>query len=151
MKMPRFGKLICGSMIIAMGVVSGGCRPSVREVADLLCKVPLDSSRDDLRKVLVQAYGKQYPNWKQSYALTDPPVKVTKQLIEGDAKLVADFKKDNHYVRVYPDNLFDKMPSDALTDSVGLVKEAANGNGFISIYYDNKTNYIGFVSCSSGH
>jgi hypothetical protein len=137
-------------IIVSLSIFSTGCRPSVREVADLLYKVPIGSSRDDLRKVLVQAYGKQYPNWKQSYGLTDPPIKVTKQLIEGDAKLISDFKKEDHYVRVYPVDLFDKMPSDALSDGVGLVKEAANGNGFISIYYDSKTNYIGFLSCSSG-
>ncbi len=151
MKKSQVNRFLCGCLIAALGIVSGGCRPSVREVAAILYKVPLGSNRDELRRVLVEAYGKKYPDWKQSYALTDPPVKVTQQRIDGDVELISVYRRDHRYVRVYPADLFDKMPSGTLSDEVGLVKETADGNGFISIYYDSRTNYIGFLSCSSGY
>lgn len=151
MKRPCAKQFMCACLIVAMGVFSSGCRPSVREVADLLYKVPLGSSRDDLSKVLVQAYGKKYPNWKQAYALTDSPSTVTSGLISADVKLISDFKRDHRYVRVYPSDLYDKMPAGALVQGIGIVAEASDGNGSVAVFYDNKTNYIGFLSFSSGN
>ena len=137
-------------LLATMGIVSGGCRPSVREVADLLYKVPVGSSRDELRKVLVDAYGKKFPNWKQAYALTEPPVSVTPGLISADLELISDSRRHHNYVRVYPADLYDKMPTNALTECIGIVAQAAEGNGSVAVFYDSKTNYIGFLSFSSG-
>ncbi len=50
---------------------------------------------------------------------------------------------------VYPADLFDKLPSQAYYDMVGLVAEAGESHGSFSIYYDNKTNYVGFFTWSS--
>jgi len=136
-------------LFVGLGIISGGCRPSVREVAGILSNVPLGASRDDVRKVLVEAYGKKYPKWKQSYALVDPPSPVTAQMIKADEDLIALSSKERHYVEVYPPSLYQNLPSMAFTDAVGLVAEASEGDGSVSIYYDSRTNYIGFLSYST--
>ena len=142
----------CFSMIlvVVLSALSGGCRPSVEEVVDLLKPVPVGASREEVRDVLVQAYGKKYPDWKQSYGLTDPPHRVTSAILEAERTLLVHNKRDHRYVRVYPENLFENMPPGALTESIGIVAEAAHGNGSVSIYYDSNTNYLGFFAFASG-
>jgi hypothetical protein len=150
MKMPCIKQIVCGCLIVAMGIVSGGCRPSVRDVADLLYKVPLGSSRDAVRKVLMEAYGNKYPNWKQSYGLIDPPKPVTDATLKADKDLASLSRRDHRYCRVYPSELLDNMPAGALTEMIGIVAEASDGNGSVSVFYDSHTNYIGFMSDASG-
>ena len=143
-------KMLTIAAFIGMTVVSGGCSPSAQEVADVVSTVPLGASRDDVRKILVEAYSEKVPkSSRHGYALVDPPLLVTEKWIETDNRVIAVCKKEGSYQYVYPSDLFDKMPSKAFADNVGLVAEASDGNGFLTIFYDSKTNYIGFFANST--
>jgi hypothetical protein len=142
-------KILLTVMFMALTVVSGGCRPSVQEVAKIISTVSLGASRDDVRKVLVEAYENQFPNSKQSYALVDPPRTVSEGLLKANRELYAGSKERGEYALTYPADLFDKMPPKAFFDMVGLPAETSEGNGSLSIYYDSNTNYIGFFACST--
>jgi hypothetical protein len=135
---------------VALAILCGGCRPSAQEVADVVSKVPLGASRDDVRKILVEAYSKKVPKSSQhGYALVDPPLPVTIKWIETDKKVIAICKKEGSYEYFYPSDLYDKMPSKAFADSVGVVAETSDGSGYLTIYYDSNTNYIGFFANST--
>lgn len=150
MKTLRRNKFVSICLVVGLTIMSGACRPSVREVAKLIYGVPIGASREEVRTLLVDAYGKKYPNWRQSYGLTAPPRPVTAAILKADKELIRYLKDEHRYVRVYPSDLYEKMPLGALTDKVGLVAEASEGNGSLSIFYDSRTNFFGFMAETSG-
>ena len=143
-KFVSFKRLLLTLVIGSLGFVFVGCRPSVRDVVKVLQPVPLNSSREQLRKVFVEAYGKAYPNWESAYALVTPPRPVTKAMLRADKELIIVYEKAHSYVRVYPSNLYEKMPLGALTESIGLVAEAAHGE--IPQQLDRNTSSKGYSS-----
>jgi hypothetical protein len=144
-----FYKIVVLTALITLTITSGGCRPSVQDVEKVVASVPLGANRDDIRKVLVAAYGEKFPNWKQSYALIDPPIKVTKLMLKADKDLIANFNKEGFYTEIHPADLYEKMPVVSFTDGVSLASETSDGNGGFSIFYDGKTNYIGYFAYST--
>jgi len=148
-KIPYPKRALALAITIGGGIICGSCRPSVHEVADIVSSVPLGASREQVREALVQAYSKKFAHFKHDYALVDDPQPVSEGLKAADRKLLTDCRRDGSFTLVYPADLFDKLPSKAYYDMVGLVAEAGEGHGFFSIYYDIKTNYIGFFTWSS--
>jgi len=125
------------------------CRPSVQEVVAVLYRIPLGASRDEARQVLVEAYSSRKSKaWKSSIDLNRPPLAVTREMVEADIWLISGFRRRGHFVRVYPPDLFDKA-SPAFTDPLGLAADSSEGNGGVDLYYDAKTNYIGFLAYST--
>ncbi len=149
MKRPDFKRALALAVTIAGGIICGSCRPSVHEVADIVSTVPIGASREQVREALVQAYSKRFPHFRHDYGLVDDPQPLSDGVKEADKRLLAGGKRRGSFTLVYPADLFDKLPSKAYYDMVGLVAEAAEGNGDFSIYYDDKTNYIGFFTSSS--
>jgi hypothetical protein len=141
--------LLIAVACIALTVVSGGCRPTVKEVVKVISTVPLGASRDEVRTILVEAYSKRFPRSKQSYTLADSPRLVSEGLNIADKELYAGCKERGVFVVVYPPDLLDKMPPKALFDMVGLPAETSEGDGLLSLYYDSNTNYIGFFAYST--
>jgi len=137
---------ILGAIIILVG-----CSPSVRDVTKVLYGVSIGVNRDDVRKALIEAFRKKYPDDDNNYFLVYSPKPVTKQILNADKKLISDFKMGHLYVRVYPADLFDKMPSGALVEPMGIVAEASEGNGSVNVFYDSNMNYIGFLSFVNGN
>jgi hypothetical protein len=149
-KMKRIKQFVSLCVVAGLGIVLGGCRPSVREVVNVINTVPLGASRDQLRIVLVEKYKKRFPNWQDAYGLTTPPRTVTPAILKSDKELVSFLKSEHRYVRVFPSDLYSKIPPGAFTEPIGIVAESSEGNGSVSIYYDAKTNYIGFLAFTSG-
>ena len=144
-KNARFGLI---SLLLVV-ISSSGCRPSAREVASVISTIPVGTSREEIRKILNENYSKKYPNQKQSYALDDPPKAASTDLINANKALLSGSRKRGEYAFVYPPELFGQTNQIAFCDFVGLVAEAAHGNGSLSLYYDRKTNYLGFFATSS--
>jgi len=142
----KFKQLAVSIGIISISLVSGGCRPTTREIAEVVSTIPIGASRDELRKVLMDAYSKKFPKEKDTYALIGPPQQVTQKWIQVDKNLLTVATKQGSYAVVHPADLFNKMAVGSLCDTIGLGVEASHGNGFLSIYYDKKTNYIGFFA-----
>jgi hypothetical protein len=126
-----------------------GCGPSARQAAKILYGVPLGSSRDEVRKAIIEGFHKKYPDDQIDYFPDSPPVLITSQMLEADKKLISDFRKDQAYVRVYPTNLFDKLPPSTLGEGV-VVAESSDANGGVDIFYDSQMHYIGFLSYANG-
>jgi hypothetical protein len=127
-----------------------GCRPSVRQVTKILYGVPLGTSRDDMKKAVVEAFHKKYPDDQYDYFSDTSPRPVTEQMLNADKKLISICKEGHMYVRVYPTDLYDKMPSGALVEPMGIVAESSDGNGGVDIFYDSQMHCIGFLSDASG-
>jgi hypothetical protein len=147
MKTPNLKKCLVGVLFAGL-VILMGCRPTVQDVVKVIAPVPLGVSRDEVRKFLVDAYGEKFPKLKQSYALVNPPIPVTKLIIKADIELLAGYKKEGHFTYVYPSDLYDKMPAKAFTEDIGLISGASYGAGF-AVFYDSNTNYIGFSAFST--
>ena len=147
MKTNNYKRAVAPAAFLGLSIIFCACRPSVREVANVVSKVPPGSSRDELRKELLDAYSKRFPNWKQSYALTDPPLPITERLIDANLALYAGCKKRRSYAVIRPPDLFQKPL--AYFDFIGLVAESSEGNGSLSLYYDSKTNFVGFFAQST--
>lgn len=128
--------------------MSFGCRPSVREVVKVVIPIPLGSSRDEVKKTLFEAYSKKYPDKasKQGYMFTEPPLQVTSGMIKSHYELIIGLKRGGHYVRIFPEDLFEKISTNCFFEGIGLVAETSEGNGSVTIYYDSHTNYIGFIA-----
>jgi hypothetical protein len=126
-------------------VVVNGCRPSIHEVVKVISNIPIGTNREEMRKILLKAY----PNDLQSFDLVRPPLAMTELMIQDEKNTIAFHKRGNTFVYVYPPNLYDKLPSKTLYDMLGIIKEASEGDGSLSIIYDSNTNYIGFSAFSS--
>lgn len=122
----------------------------MREVTEHLYDVPLGTSREQMIKTLITTFGEKLPEYLRDYNQFSPPSPVTQSMIKADTELIAICKKDHKYLRVYPSDLYQKMPPGALTEPIGFVAEVSDGNGFVSVFYDSHTNYIGFIGSTSG-
>jgi hypothetical protein len=132
----------CGLMAIM-----AGCAPSIYQAVKVLYTVPIGASREDVYKTL----GNAYTNEKSAVGYGGyfgPADVMTKQGIQDDKSRVENAKQYGFYERVYPTNLFDRLPDKVYCDGV-IVREINEGGGFLSIYYDDNTNYIGFVGVAS--
>ena len=128
-----------------------GCSPSVSQISKILYGVPLGASRDEVRKAIVEAFHKKYPDDQYKYFNKySHPIPVTKQMLNADANMISFLKKNGRYVRVYPVDLYEKMPSDALGEGV-VVAEASEGNWSVTVFYDSHMNYTGFFGYTSGN
>ena len=67
--------------------------------------------------------------------------------IQDDKNVLAVYSKKNDFTCIYPTNLFDKLPKKVYYDDV-IVREVTQGGGFLAIYYDENTNYVGFAGAS---
>jgi hypothetical protein len=125
-----------------------GCRPSVREVVKVVSIIPLNSSRDEVKLIIFNAYSKKYPDKasKQGYMLTEPPRPLTYGIINAEITLISQIKKDGSYVNVFPSELYDKLSEKCYYDGIGLVADTSEGDGSVTLYYDSHTNYIGFMA-----
>jgi hypothetical protein len=127
-----------------------GCLPSVRDVVKFLYGVPLGVSRENLKKMFIKYYGEKYEKDFRTYVMVYPPQPLTEDDLKDTLKFVSDLRIRHRYLRIQPPELYEKMPSGALFEPIGLIDEASEGNGFLIIYYDKNTNYIGFRGDSSG-
>ena len=139
-------------LILSFGfaVLLSACRPTAQEIAGIVRPIPLGVSRADVSRVLVNAYGKRFPDWNQSYALTDPPISVTQHLIWGQKEIVDIYRKHNWYTETHSADLFSKLQG-AVFNRVGLTAEASEGNGSFTIFFDRNAKYIGFFAYSDKH
>jgi hypothetical protein len=140
--------IILVAAVTILVVFGSGCRPSVREVVGVVSTIPLGTSRDGVKETMLKAYSKKYSDKasRQGYMLAEPPRPVTNDIINAEKTLIAVLKKQGHYVYIYPSNLYDSLSEKCFSDGIGLVAEAPEGNGSLTIYYDNHTNYIGFIA-----
>jgi hypothetical protein len=137
-------------LLIGFAVLAGGCKPSVREVVEVIKPLPLGISKQEVRKALIDAYGKKFPKFPQSYDLSDAPNRVTEESLRVEKHLIQDFKREGRYINVYPANLLETLPTPAVYQMIGLASEGAHGNGYITLYFDKNLKYIGFVAASRG-
>jgi hypothetical protein len=135
--------------VLGAVVFLAGCSPSVPQITKILYGVPLGVSRDDVRKAIVEGLHKKYPKDQIDYFPDSPPVLITSQMLKADKKLISFLKENHRYIRVYPVDLYDKMPPGTLGEGVA-VSEGSEGNGSVSIFYDSQMPYIGFMGESSG-
>ncbi len=70
-------------------------------------------------------------------------------MLKADKDLIANFNKEGFYTEIHPADLYEKMPVVSFTDGVSLASETSDGNGGFSIFYDGKTNYIGYFAYST--
>jgi len=140
------------SIILGLSLLSGGCLlPSAEDVSHVLSKVRPGVSRSDLGRLLVEAYGKKHPRWKSTYDLSEPPQEVTKFLLSTYSNSVISQTISRHYVQVYPSDLLEKMPDHAFFESLGIVSIGLDGaNAMVTVFFDSKLNYLGFIAFSSG-
>lgn len=135
----------------ALCVLCGGCEPSYREIAKVVETIPLGASRDEVRTVLVAAYGKKYPPQKYGYAMDEAPRRIGESKIQATFRDVEGSKKRGEFAVVYPPNLFTSIlkPDASFADVIGLGAEGSHGNGFLDIYYDTRMNYVGYATAAS--
>ena len=125
------------------------CRPSVREMADVISTIPLGISRDEVRDILIERYSQEASKeWWQSYGLFGQPRPVNDEFLRANKELIAQWTIEGRYIRIHPPNLFDTLSTNAFFDMIGIGAETARGNGSLSLYYDHNTNYVGFFADS---
>ena len=143
-------RVILSVFVLALSVIFVGCRPTVRQVTERLYNFKIGISREAAIKSLIAEFGDRLPSYLHDYNKLGLPQPVTPLMIRADTKLISDFRSSHKFMRVYPPDLYEKMPQGALTEDIGFVEETANGNGGVGVFYDSKTNYIGFMSFASG-
>ena len=145
---PFIAKKYFVPLLFVCALVFLGCRPSVQEAAKVAAKIPTGASRDEVRMIFVEAYSKKFSDKvdKQGYMLSEPPLPLTSGIIEAEKKLITVHKRERKYVHIYPLDLFEKLSDKCFCDGISLVAEASDSNGSLTIYYDNHTNYVGFIA-----
>jgi hypothetical protein len=150
MNQKRAQKFLSLFLLTGLVILFEACCPSVRTVANALDSIPIGISREQLETTLIAALGKHHPNRRFHHGLTSFVRPVTASILKADKELVAFLKSDHRYVRIFPPNLYENFPLQAFTEPIGMVAEASEGNGSVSLYYDGKTNYIGYLAYTSG-
>jgi len=133
----------CLLAITLAGLISLlGCRPSIHDVIKVISTVPLGTSRVEMWHSIARVYPKQvfaYNYVTPALPLTDGQIQAIKHLMEVT-------RNRGRFVRVYPLDLFDKLPAKAYSDVVGMIRESTVGGGSLTVIYDSNTNYIGFLA-----
>jgi hypothetical protein len=138
MKILNYKRYLLIAALIALTFLIAGCLPSIHKITAILSKVPLGVSRDEIKMNFEKVFKKEL--------LLQLPVEYGAVNINDDKALIGNKNREFRYV--YPPNLYDKIPSKAFSDMVG-VSESNNGGGSLRIIYDSNTNYIGFFAESS--
>lgn len=136
MKILNCKRYLLIAALIALTFLIAGCLPSIHKITAMLSKVPIGVSRDEIKMNFEKVFKKEL--------LLQLPIEYGEVNINDDKALMMSVNKNREFVYVYPPNLYDKIPSKAFSDMVGVSE--SNGGASLRIIYDSNTNYIGFFA-----